>query len=173
MTATGSLQISARISNQVSRDVDEVVQLYLRDRTASVVRPVRELEDFRRVRLPGGGNVTVQFELRRAHLIFVGQAMTAIAKPGLLDVWLAPSASADGLPASFGLLGLCLLRRPAWRRWSSTRVHGRAAPRLITHCRKRGTGTPTIIDALTLPGLRRRVKQPRCVLQGCPLAGAH
>ncbi|WP_274393897.1 fibronectin type III-like domain-contianing protein [Xanthomonas cucurbitae] len=93
---------------------------------------MRELEDFRRVRLPGGGNVTVQFELRRAHLIFVGQAMTAIAKPGLLDVWLAPSASADGLPASFGLLGLCLLRRPAWRRWSSTRVHGRAAPRLIT-----------------------------------------
>ncbi|MCC4635702.1 MULTISPECIES: glycoside hydrolase family 3 N-terminal domain-containing protein [Xanthomonas] len=105
MTATGSLQISARISNHGSRDADEVVQLYLRDRTASVVRPVRELKDFRKVRVPAGGNVTVQFELRRAHLLFVGQAMAPIVEPGLFDVWLAPSAEADGLSASFELLG--------------------------------------------------------------------
>ncbi len=105
MMATGSLQITVRISNRGSRDADEVVQLYLRDRVASVARPVRELKDFRKVKVPAGGNVTVQFSLRRRHLVFVGQAMTAIVEPGLFDVWVAPSAEAAGVTASFELMG--------------------------------------------------------------------
>ncbi|WP_429001550.1 fibronectin type III-like domain-contianing protein [Xanthomonas arboricola] len=105
MTATGSLQITARISNHGSRDADEVVQLYLRDRTASVARPVRELKDFHKVRVRAGGSVSVQVELRRAHLVFVGQAMPPIVEPGLFDVWLAPSAEADGVHAQFESLG--------------------------------------------------------------------
>ncbi|WP_238691759.1 fibronectin type III-like domain-contianing protein [Xanthomonas arboricola] len=104
MTATGSLQITASISTHGSGDADEVVQLYLRDRTASVARPVRKLKDFRKVRVPAGGSVSVQFELRRAHLVFVGQAMTPIVESGLFDVWLAPSAETDGVHAQFELL---------------------------------------------------------------------
>ncbi|WP_281256826.1 fibronectin type III-like domain-contianing protein [Xanthomonas pisi] len=76
-----------------------------RDRTASVVRPVRELKDFRKRRVPAGGSVTAQFELRRAHLTFVGQAMTPIVEPGLFDLWLAPSAQAGGVHAQCEWLG--------------------------------------------------------------------
>ncbi|MCC4602403.1 glycoside hydrolase family 3 N-terminal domain-containing protein [Xanthomonas campestris] len=105
LTATGHLQLSARIGNRGSRDADEVVQLYVRDRTASVTRPVRELKGFRKVRVPAGASVEVQFELRREHLLFVGQAMTPTVEPGVFDVWIAPSAEADGVSGRFELLG--------------------------------------------------------------------
>ncbi|WP_355586305.1 glycoside hydrolase family 3 N-terminal domain-containing protein [Xanthomonas cannabis] len=105
LTATGRLQLSARIGNRGSRDADEVVQLYVRDRTASVTRPVRELKGFRKVRVPAGASVEVQFELRREHLLFVGQAMTPTVEPGVFDVWIAPSAEADGVSGRFELLG--------------------------------------------------------------------
>ncbi|KHL51612.1 glycoside hydrolase family 3 N-terminal domain-containing protein [Xanthomonas cannabis] len=105
LTATDHLQLSARIGNRGSRDADEVVQLYVRDRTASVTRPVRELKGFRKVRVPAGASVEVQFELRREHLLFVGQAMTPTVEPGVFDVWIAPSAEADGVSGRFELLG--------------------------------------------------------------------
>ncbi|WP_372383157.1 glycoside hydrolase family 3 N-terminal domain-containing protein [Xanthomonas sp. NCPPB 1068] len=105
LTATSRLQLSARIGNRGSRDADEVVQLYVRDRTASVTRPVRELKGFRKVRVPAGASVEVQFELRREHLLFVGQAMTPTVEPGVFDVWIAPSAEADGVSGRFELLG--------------------------------------------------------------------
>ncbi|PPU91453.1 beta-glucosidase [Xanthomonas populi] len=104
MTATGSVRISARIHNRGTRDAEEVVQLYLRDRTASVTRPVRELKDFRKIAVPAGGSVAVDFELRREDLLFIGQALTPTVEPGLFDLWLAPSAEAAGVAASFELL---------------------------------------------------------------------
>ncbi len=50
----GEIAVSARISNRGSRAIEEVVQLYIRDRTASVTRPVRELKAFRKLALARG-----------------------------------------------------------------------------------------------------------------------
>ncbi|TXD43217.1 beta-glucosidase [Xanthomonas campestris] len=104
LAANGSLRISARIHNRGSRDAQEVVQLYVRDRVASVTRPVRELKDFRKVAVPAGGSTPVEFVLRRDDLRFIGQAMTPTVEPGMFDLWLAPSAEAAGVTASFELL---------------------------------------------------------------------
>ncbi|MBN6149376.1 glycoside hydrolase family 3 C-terminal domain-containing protein [Xanthomonas sp. AmX2] len=105
LPADGSVRISARIHNRGTRDAEEVVQLYLRDRAASVTRPVRELKDFRKVAVPAGGSATVTFSLRREDLLFVGQALTPTVEPGVFDLWVAPSAEAAGVSASFELLG--------------------------------------------------------------------
>ncbi|MCC8692100.1 glycoside hydrolase family 3 N-terminal domain-containing protein [Xanthomonas campestris] len=104
LAGNGSLRISARIHNRGSRDAQEVVQLYVRDRVASVTRPVRELKDFRKVAVPAGGSTPVEFVLRRDDLRFIGQAMTPTVEPGMFDLWLAPSAEAAGVTASFELL---------------------------------------------------------------------
>ncbi|WP_407468598.1 glycoside hydrolase family 3 N-terminal domain-containing protein [Xanthomonas campestris pv. raphani] len=104
LAANGSLRISARLHNRGSRDAEEVVQLYVRDRVASVTRPVRELKDFRKVDVPAGGSTPVEFVLRRDDLRFIGQAMTPTVEPGMFDLWLAPSAEAAGVTASFELL---------------------------------------------------------------------
>ncbi|MCI2259926.1 glycoside hydrolase family 3 N-terminal domain-containing protein [Xanthomonas indica] len=105
LTAGGTLKIAARIHNRGHHDAEEVVQLYVRDRSASITRPVRELKDFRKVAVPAGGSAGVEFVLRREDLLFVGQALTPTVEPGQFDLWVAPSAQAPGLSASFELLG--------------------------------------------------------------------
>ena len=95
----------ATISNRGSRAAEEVVQLYVHDRVASITRPVQELKDFRKIRLEPGASAQVEFTLRRADLLFIGQDLKPTVEPGLFDVWVAPSAEVDGLHATFELLG--------------------------------------------------------------------
>lgn len=99
----GTLQVKARISNVGSREAEETVQLYLHDRVASVARPVRELKDFRKLRLAPGESAEVVFTLQTADLAFIGRDLQPTVEPGVFDVWVAPSAT-QGLQASFELL---------------------------------------------------------------------
>jgi beta-glucosidase len=81
------------------------VQLYVRDRAASVSRPVRELKDFRKIALAADESADVRFTLRREDLLFIGTGLKPTVEPGLFDLWVAPSAEADGLHATFELVG--------------------------------------------------------------------
>lgn len=98
----GTLQVKARITNRGAREAEETVQLYVHDRVASVTRPVRELKDFRKLRLAPGASAEVEFTLRSADLAFIGRDLQPVVEPGLFDVWVAPSAT-RGLRASFEL----------------------------------------------------------------------
>ncbi|NWN33598.1 beta-glucosidase, partial [Klebsiella michiganensis] len=69
----GEILVSAKITNSGSRAIEEVVQLYIRDRVASVTRPVRELKAFRKLALAAGASETVTFKLRREQLLFIGR----------------------------------------------------------------------------------------------------
>lgn len=99
----GEITIAARVSNTGTRPAEEVVQLYVRDRAASITRPVRLLKAFRKVTLAPGSSETVRFVLRPADLTFIGLQNQPVVEPGTFDVWLAPSAEADGLHATFEL----------------------------------------------------------------------
>ena len=99
----GEIAISARITNRGTRAAEEVVQLYTHDRTASITRPVRELKAFRKLALAPGQSETVRFVLRAADLSFIGRDNRPVIEPGTFDVWIAPSAEADGLRGSFEL----------------------------------------------------------------------
>ncbi len=99
----GEITAAVRLDNVGGRDADEVVQLYVHDRVASVVPPVRKLIGFRRVTVPAGGSAEVRFTVRRQDLTFVGQDLAPRAEPGWFDLWLAPDAEA-GQPVSFELL---------------------------------------------------------------------
>lgn len=103
MAWNGELNIAATISNRGHRAVDEVVQLYLHDRVASVSRPVRELKAFRKVSLAPGASERVTFTLRREDLLFIGTDNRPTVEPGSFDLWVAPSAQAEGVTGSFEL----------------------------------------------------------------------
>ena len=103
MPMNGEISVSARVTNSGRRKAEEVVQLYIRDRTASITRPVRELKAFRKVALAPGASQTVRFVLRPADLQFIGLQNRPTVEPGTFDVWIAPSAEADGLHATFEL----------------------------------------------------------------------
>lgn len=64
------LNVTVYVENVGDREGTEVVQLYMRDVTASVVRPVKELKDFRRVSLRPGEKKEVAFTLKKQDMGF-------------------------------------------------------------------------------------------------------
>ena len=103
MAANGEISVSARITNRGKRAADEVVQLYIHDRVASVTRPVRELKAYRKIALAPGQSQVVRFRLRASDLWFIGTANKPVIEPGTFDVWIAPSAESDGVHGTFEL----------------------------------------------------------------------
>ncbi|WP_415923169.1 glycoside hydrolase family 3 N-terminal domain-containing protein [Steroidobacter sp.] len=98
------LTVTAKITNIGEREAEEVAQLYIRDRTASLTRPIRELKGFRKVRIAPGTSAEVQFTLTRTDLAFYNAAMKFVAEPGEFDVWISPSAT-TGVSTRFELKG--------------------------------------------------------------------
>jgi len=100
---SGTIEITATITNRGTRAAEEVVQLYTHDRTASLTRPVRELKAFRKIALSPGQSEVVRFTLRASDLTFYkGNRLTV--EPGAFDVWIAPSAESDGVHGTFDLI---------------------------------------------------------------------
>ncbi|KRG62974.1 beta-glucosidase [Stenotrophomonas terrae] len=100
----GELVIRTRIRNLGAVAGEEVVQLYVHDRVASRVRPVRELKAFQKVAVAVGASVEVEFHLDRHQLAFTGVDGEYSAEPGLFDLWVCAS-SVSGEAVSFELLG--------------------------------------------------------------------
>ncbi len=100
----GALEVSALVVNSGKRAVDEVVQLYVHDKVASVTRPVRQLVAFRKVALAPGASQRVRFTIRRDALEFYGLADKPTVEPGEFKVWIAPSAQHDGASGSITLV---------------------------------------------------------------------
>ncbi|MGB3873540.1 MAG: glycoside hydrolase family 3 C-terminal domain-containing protein, partial [Stenotrophomonas sp.] len=97
------LVVTTTISNTGAVAGEEVVQLYLHDRVASRVRPVRELKAFTKVLLASGEAKDVVFRLGREQLAFTGVDGVFAAEPGLFDLWVCAS-SVEGEPIGFELL---------------------------------------------------------------------
>ena len=97
-----SLVVSVEVANTGSRAGAEVVQLYIRDETAAVTRPVMELRGFQRVELEPGETRTVTFTLHPDDLAFWGMDGTWTVEPGRFQVFVGTS-SADTISDSFEL----------------------------------------------------------------------
>ena len=98
-----TLTITTTLTNTGAVAGEEVAQLYVHDRVASRVRPVRELKDFRKVLLQPGESTEVVFTLERSQLAFTGRDGVLGAEPGQFDLWVCAS-STDGAPVQFELL---------------------------------------------------------------------
>lgn len=101
MTQDGRITVSAVIANTGRRAGDEIVQLYVGDRVASVAQPVRELRGFERVSLRPGEAKRVEFTVTAKDLEFWMDGKWVV-EPGMFDVWVAPS-SVGGLEGEFEL----------------------------------------------------------------------
>lgn len=64
----------------------EVVQLYIRDEVCSVVRPVIQLKDFKRVHLDAGETRSVEFTIDDSKLSFIDQNLKRIVEPGVFEI---------------------------------------------------------------------------------------
>jgi beta-glucosidase len=89
----GRTSVTVDVTNTGARAGDEVVQLYVHDRVASVTRPVKELRGFERVSLAPGEKKTIRFTLGPEALRFTDENMARVVEPGLFDVMLGTSST--------------------------------------------------------------------------------
>lgn len=82
----GQAKVTIDVTNVGQRRGDEVVQLYIRDRVASVTRPTKELAGFERVTLDPGQRKTVVLTLGPQALRLTDEQMNRVVEPGVFDV---------------------------------------------------------------------------------------
>jgi beta-xylosidase len=102
----GTAVISCTVRNTGARAGAEVVQLYLSDPVAQVVRPAHWLAGFARVPLEPGQARRVTFRLHADRTAFTGRAGTRVVEPG--EIRVAVGGASDQLP----LQGAFTLRGP-------------------------------------------------------------
>jgi beta-glucosidase len=89
-----SLTIHAPVSNVGKVAADEVVQLYVRDVTGRLVRPVRELKSFRRVHIEPSETKVVRFSLPTDSLGYYDNQERRTIEPGEFELYIGGSSLA-------------------------------------------------------------------------------
>lgn len=92
MEAGKSVEVRVEVENVGERAGDEVVQLYIHDKVATVTRPVKLLKGFRRVTLEPGERRTLTFLLNADALSMIGRDMRKVTEPGAFDIMAGPNS---------------------------------------------------------------------------------
>ncbi|HRG25404.1 MAG TPA: glycoside hydrolase family 3 C-terminal domain-containing protein, partial [Chitinophagaceae bacterium] len=91
-TASQRLTATVTLTNKSSRPGTETVQLYIRDITGSVVRPVKELKGFQQVYLKEGESKVISFTLTANDLRFYNDQLQYIYEPGEFKLFIGSSS---------------------------------------------------------------------------------
>ena len=86
MSKEDTLRVTVTLRNDGDRAGKEVVQLYLRDLAASVVRPVQQLIDYQKVMLEPGERKEVHFEVTEKQLRFWNFDCEYVSEPGSFEL---------------------------------------------------------------------------------------
>ncbi|WP_422860465.1 beta-glucosidase BglX [Flagellimonas sp. S174] len=95
-----AIKVSATIKNAGSVVGEEVVQLYVRDKVATVTRPVKELKGFQKISIQPGESEKVEFVLTDAELGFYNHNYDFVVEPGEFEVMIGTN-SQEGLSQTF------------------------------------------------------------------------
>ncbi|MEO8239939.1 MAG: beta-glucosidase BglX [Flavobacterium sp.] len=96
------IELSIEVTNTGNFDGKEVVQLYINDAAASIVRPVKELKGFELVALKKGETKTVRFTLTDKELGFYNNEGKFLIESGLFNVMVGWNSN-EGLSSKFEL----------------------------------------------------------------------
>jgi beta-glucosidase len=105
LTVGESINLSVDVTNTGDKAGSEVVQLYTRDVSASVTRPVKELKGFKRIYLNPGETKTIQFAVYANQLGFYDQAMRYVLEPGKIKLMIGTSSADSPLVTEIEITG--------------------------------------------------------------------
>ncbi|MEH7096478.1 glycoside hydrolase family 3 N-terminal domain-containing protein [Neobacillus vireti] len=97
----GVITITFDLENTGETQGTEVVQLYFKDRYASMTRPVLELAGFKRIELEPGEKQTVSFQVEPSQMAFLDRDMKWKIEAGDIDVLIGCSSIDIRLKDSF------------------------------------------------------------------------
>ena len=86
LKAGGHVDLSFTLTNSGQVAGEEVVQLYIRDLVASVVRPLKELKGFEKVRLNAGESRRISFTINKETLAFYNAQLQWVVEPGVFNI---------------------------------------------------------------------------------------
>ncbi|PYY05739.1 MAG: beta-glucosidase [Acidobacteria bacterium] len=92
MDAGGTTTVRVEVTNTGNREGDEIPQLYMHQRVASVTQPVKQLRGFRRVSLRPGEKTTVEFLITPETLSILDINMRGRVEPGTFDIMVGPDS---------------------------------------------------------------------------------
>lgn len=110
MKKNEQIEASVTITNSGKTDGEDIVQLYIRDQVGSIARPVKELKDFRKIKLNAGETKTIRFIITKEKLSFYAphsvnnQQLQWVAEPGDFELMIGASAEDIKLRAGFELI---------------------------------------------------------------------
>ena len=96
------LTATVTVTNSGNYDGEEVVQLYLHDKIASITPPVKQLKGFQKISLKKGESKDVVFNITQNDLMFYDEGLKLVAEPGEFEVMIGPN-SRDTKSVSFSL----------------------------------------------------------------------
>jgi beta-glucosidase len=92
IVAGGTAKVTVDVTNTGTREGDEVPQLYVHQRVASVTRPLMQLQVFRRITVKAGEKRSVEFTVTPAMLSMLDMDMHKVVEPGIFDLMVGPSS---------------------------------------------------------------------------------
>lgn len=95
LSADGSIELSATVTNTGNYDGEEVVQLYIRDVVRSVTPPGKELKGFQKIALKKDESKTVTFTITPEDLKFYNYNIEFVNEPGEYEFFIGGSSDSD------------------------------------------------------------------------------
>ncbi len=104
MKINEKIEVSLTIANTGKYNGEEIVQLYIRDKVGSIIRPVKELKDFTKIKLNAGESKPIKFYIDKEKISFYNQKLQWQAEPGEFELMIGASSSDIRLRGEFELI---------------------------------------------------------------------
>lgn len=95
MKASETIHASVTVKNTGDREGTETLQLYLHDKAASVVRPVKELKGFQKITLQPGEKKKVTFAITEEMLRFLTEDGVWASEPGAFELYIGGASNTE------------------------------------------------------------------------------
>lgn len=95
MKASETIHASVTVKNTGDREGTETLQLYLHDKAASVVRPVKKLKGFQKITLQPGEEKKVTFAITEEMLRFLTEDGVWASEPGAFDLYIGGASNTE------------------------------------------------------------------------------
>lgn len=118
----GEVTLSVDITNTGERSGSEVVQVYVRDKVATQVRPLQELKAFQRVTLSPGETATLSFTLPVEMFNFTRRDGKRIVEPGEFELQVGASSADIRQVVTVNVTGETRVLPAEWRMLSTCGV---------------------------------------------------
>ena len=89
--------LAVTLKNTGAYDGKETVQLYIRDKVASIMRPMRELKAFQKVFLAVGDCREIRFDVGYDQLGFYTDNGEYVVEPGAFEIYIGDNCLTDNM----------------------------------------------------------------------------